>query len=256
MNYIQAFILSIVEGITEFLPISSTGHLILTSQILSIPQTEFVKTFEIAIQFGAILSVVFLYGKKLLVNREVFKRTVWVFLPTALLGFVLYKLIKTYLLGNAWITVFSFLVGGIAILVIESYFKNREPKGNIKALSLRNSLFLGVIQVLSVIPGVSRSATTIFGGMFLGLSREAATELSFLVALPVMSAATGYDLLKSVNEFTRTDITILLFGMAVSFVSAVLTIKWLLSYVKRHNFNYFGVYRIVVALLFFLLFLN
>jgi undecaprenyl-diphosphatase len=252
MTYIQALILSIIEGITEFLPISSTGHLILASHLMQISQTEFVKTFEIAIQFGAILAVVFLYGKKLLVEWNVLLRTIWVFIPTAVLGFLLYSFIKSYLLGNIFVTALSFLIGGIVIIVIERYFKTRKPIGGITKLSFKNALLLGVIQILSVIPGVSRSATTIFGGMFLGLSRKEATELSFLVAVPVMGAATGYDLLKSYENFTSSDFGILAFGMLISFLSAIVAIKWLISYVKTHDFTYFGIYRIIVALLFFL----
>jgi undecaprenyl-diphosphatase len=252
MDLIPAVILSIVEGITEFLPISSTGHLILTSQLLSLPQTEYLKTFEIAIQLGAILAVVVLFWKRLLTDKKSLLRVGWVFLPTAILGFILYKIIKAYLLGNVMVVIASLFFGGLAIIAIERHFQGRTGTRVIHQLTLRESLLLGVVQTLSVIPGVSRSATTIFGGMYLGLSREAATELSFLVAIPVMAAATGYDLLKSIDTFASSQLLALGFGIAVSFVVALLTVKWLMQYVKHHNFIYFGVYRMIVALLFLL----
>lgn len=251
MSYLHALILSIVEGITEFLPISSTGHLILASELLSIPQTEFVKTFEIAIQAGAILSVVVLYFQKFLKDREVVKRIIWTAIPTGILGFILYTAIKSYLIGNALITVSALFFGGIVIIIFEKYFKIKEGKGTITELSLKNSLLLGLIQTLSVIPGVSRSATTIFGGMFLGLSRKEATELSFLVAVPIMAAATGLDLLESYRNFTVQEFSILSFGVIASFVAAYGTVKWLLQYVKTHDFMYFGIYRIILALIFY-----
>lgn len=252
MDFLQAFILSIVEGITEFLPISSTGHLVLTAKLLAISQTEFVKTFEIAIQSGTILSVIFLYGNKLLKQTDILKRVIWTFIPTGILGFILYKIIKKFLIGNVMVTVLALLVGGLIILVLEKYFKTRKGDKKIVNLSFKESLILGVIQTLSVIPGVSRSATTIFGGMFLGLSREAATELSFMVALPVMLAATGLDLLKSVDNFSTSQLSLLTFGVIVSFLTGIIAIKWLLNYVKKHNFVYFGIYRIILALIFLL----
>ncbi len=253
MDFLQAFILSVVEGITEFLPISSTGHQILAAKLLSIPETEFVKTFEIVIQLGAILSVMVLYGRKLLQEREVLKRVIWVFIPTGLLAFLLYKIIKQILLGNFTITAIALLIGGLLIIAFERYFKRHEGKLAITDLSLKDAIILGVIQTLSVIPGVSRSATTIFGGMFLGLKREAATELSFMVALPLMFAATGYDLYKSRNILGGSQIEILAFGVVVSFLVSLAAIKWLLGYVKKHDLTVFGIYRIVIALIFLLL---
>jgi undecaprenyl-diphosphatase len=254
MDFFQVLILSIVEGITEFLPISSTGHLILTAKILQIPQTDFVKTFEITIQLGAILSVFILFWKKILTDFEVLKRVVWVFLPTGVLGFVLYKLIKESLIGNLLITVLSLIIGGVIIILIEKMVKTEKKLGMIKDLTLSRALILGVIQTLSVIPGVSRSATTIFGGMLLGLSRKEATELSFLVAVPVMAGATGYDLYKSWDSILNSDLAILGLGILVSFITATLAIKWLIKYVSHHNFIYFGIYRIIVGLLFLIFF--
>lgn len=245
--------MAIVEGITEFLPVSSTGHLILTSKLLDIPQTEFIKTFEISIQLGAIVSIVFLYGNRLIKDKEVLKRVTWVFIPTAFLGFLLYALIKNYLLGNLWVTVWALLIGGILIIILERYFKNNEGRLEIKNLTLKSSIILGIIQTVSVIPGVSRSAATIFGGMFLGLSRKEATELSFMVALPLMAAATLYDVTKNLQSFSGSELNILLFGMIASFVSAIVAVKWLLSYIKTHDFTYFGIYRIILSIIFLFL---
>lgn len=255
MDFVQVISLSIVEGITEFLPISSTGHLILASKLLSIPQTEFVKTFEIVIQLGAILSIVFLYGKRLLTDSDTLKRVVWVSIPTGGLGFLLYKMIKEFLIGNLLVTIFALIIGGVAIIFIEKFFKTREKQLTIANLTIRQSLILGVIQTLSVIPGVSRSATTIFGGMSLGLSRKEATELSFLVALPIMFAATGLDLFKSSGGFSGNEWMMLIAGMIISFIVAVASIRWLLNYVKDHNFIVFGIYRIIIGI-FFLIFVS
>src|SRR3989338_4893214 len=255
MDFTQAIILSIVEGISEFLPISSTGHLILASRLLNIPQTEFVKTFEISIQFGAILAVVFLYGKRLLIDFKTLKRVIWVFIPTASLGFLLYGVIKSFLLGNLVVTIWALIIGGVLILFLEKHFQTREGNQKITELSLKKSLLLGIIQALSVIPGVSRSGSTIFGGMLLGLSRKEATELSFMLALPLMTAATGYDLLKNYDLISNVNLSVLAVGMVASFLTAVIAIKWLFRYVTDHNFFVFGVYRIIIGLIFILLFL-
>ncbi len=252
MNIVQAIILSIVEGITEFLPISSTGHLILASKVLQVAQSEFVKSFEIAIQGGAILSVIFLYVNKIK-DKEVLKRVIWTFIPTAALGFILYKIIKKVLLGNTLVVILSLLIGGIVMIILEKYFQKRSLDKKINQLTFKESLSLGVIQTISVIPGVSRSATTILGAMWFGLSREAATEFSFMLAVPVLLAATGLDLVKSLNTFNSQNIPVLGLGMIVSFITCLIAIKWLLNYVKNHNFIFFGIYRITIALLFLLL---
>lgn len=255
MDFWQAGILSIVEGISEFLPISSTGHLILASKLLSLPQNEFVKTFEIAIQSGAIFSVLFLYWKRFFKDFQTLKRIIWVSIPTGGLGFLLYKLIKEHLIGNLLVTIAALFLGGIAIIFIEKYFqRNSKDSLQITNLTMKQSFILGLIQVLSVIPGVSRSATTIFGGMFLGLSRKEATELSFLVAVPIMIAATGLDLIKSSADFSQEQWIIIVFGIVASFFAAIAAIKWLINYVKFNNFIYFGIYRIIVAI-FFLMFI-
>lgn len=253
MNIFHAVILSIVEGLTEFLPISSTGHLVLVSSILNIAQSDFVKTFEIAIQLGAIAAVAFLYWRKILDSKKLIKNTIAAFIPTAIVGLVFYKIIKNYLLGNIYVTIVSLLLGGIFIIVFETWMKKKILKKNLDNLTLKDSLLIGVAQSISVIPGVSRAAATIFGSMFLGYDRVASTEFSFILAIPTMAAATGLDLLKSYKTFTGQNIEILILGTAVSFVVALFAIKFLLDYVKKNNFIYFGVYRIIIAVLFLLL---
>lgn len=247
MDIIQTVILSVVEGITEFLPISSTGHLILTSDLLNIAQTEFVKSFEIIIQLGAILAVVVIYFKKLLKNFILWKNIVLAFLPSALFGLFLYDFIKGYLIGNSLIVILSLLVGGLIILIFENYYKERK---NIK-LNSWSYIKIGLFQVLSMIPGVSRALTTIFGGIIVGMDRKTATEFSFLLAIPTMLGATAIDLVKTdLSVWTSSNITTLLMGFVLSFVTAYLVVKWLIKYVQSNNFVIFGIYRILLAILF------
>ncbi len=252
MDLAHTVILAIVEGITEFLPISSTGHLVLASKLLSIPQTEVNKTFEIVIQLGAILAVVILYTGRLLSNVELLKRTIVAFIPTGILGFLLYKIVKSYLLGNIYVTLASLLIGGLIMIFMEQRHKGKSGH-EIEDLSYTQSFGVGLIQSLSMVPGVSRAAATIIGGMFLGLSRKAAVELSFMLAIPTMLAATAYDLLKSYKEFSSSDFTALTLGFVVSFVVALVAVRWFLSYIKKYDFVPFGIYRIILAILFFLL---
>jgi undecaprenyl-diphosphatase len=251
----QAVIMAIVEGVTEFLPISSTGHLVLTAKLLSIPQTEFVKSFEIIIQLGAIFSVLLMYGKKISTDWQRMKRILIAFLPTGILGLLLYKIVKTYLLGNEMVTVLALLVGGITIILFENLkFKNFNLKSNqnllIYQLNTKQALIIGLVQAVSMIPGVSRALATIFGGMGVGLSRKEATEFSFLLAIPTMAAATGLDLVKSGWSFTANEWIILGVGFAGAFITAWLTVKWLIGYVQKHDFKLFGIYRVVLGFIF------
>src|SRR3989344_1875366 len=263
MTIIQAIILGIVEGVTEFLPVSSTGHLILTSKLLGIADSDFLKSFEIAIQFGAILAVVALYWKKIWNNKENFKKIAIAFIPTAVIGFILYKILKQYLLSNEMLVIWSLGIGGVLLILFEIWHqpslklrpgevKNIHPIDKISSISYRKSFLIGLAQSLAIIPGVSRSGATIVGGMLMGISREAIVEFSFLLAVPTMAAASGYDLLKSGASFTAGQFGILALGFMVSFLVAVFAIKWFLSYVKNHSFIAFGVYRIAVAFLFWL----
>lgn len=256
MNLFQAVIFSIVEGVSEFLPISSTGHLVLTSYVLKISQTEFVKSFEIIIQLGAILSVVFLYREKLLSDWNTNKKILISFLPTAILGLLFYKIIKTYLLGNIWVTILAMFIGGFLLIFLEKIYKSETSHiDKFEKLSYKKSFFIGLIQSVSMIPGVSRSAATIIGGMFLGLNRTLAAEYSFLLAIPTMTAATALDLYQTNFNFTSQEITVLVVGFIGSFITALLAIKFLLQFVKNHTFIPFGIYRIILSIIFFLLFI-
>lgn len=253
MDFFQAIALGIIEGVTEFLPISSTGHLILAGKLLNIPDSNFLRTFDIAIQSGAILSVVVLYGAKLIRDRQLFKKVFVAFIPTGVLGFMLYKLVKNYLLDNEIVVLFSLLSGGILLIVFEKLFKQTNKHHDLENLTYKQSLLIGTIQSVSMIPGVSRAAATILGGLFLGLRRQAAVEFSFLLAIPTMLVATSYDLIKSAGSFSSNDFGVLMVGFVTSFVVALVVIRWFLNFIRQYDFVPFGVYRIIVALVFFLL---
>ena len=254
MDFITALILGIVQGISEFLPISSTGHLILASHLMGLQHTEFLKSFEIAIQAGTILSVVALYWRSLLVDFEVIKRLAVAFLPTGLLGLTLYRLIKGYLLGSETVVLCSLLIGGILIIAFERWYREGEnATGEIRAMSYKNALIVGLFQSVAMIPGVSRSAATILGGLLLGLKRKTIVEFTFLLAVPTMLAATGYDLIKSGSQFSLDQVQYLLIGFVTAFVVALLSIKFLLRFIKTHTFIPFGIYRIVLVIVWVLL---
>lgn len=252
MTLIHAVILSIIEGITEFLPISSTGHLILAGKLLGIPSTEFAKSFEIFIQLGAIFAVVTLYLTRIMGKPALIRPIIIAFIPTGIIGFVLYKLIKTYLLGNDMVVVISLASIGLGLILLEKYWTSHPPKAtkSIETLSMRELITIGIFQSFSVVPGVSRAAATIVGGMTNNLSRSDAVEFSFLLAVPTMAAATGLDLLKSGHSFSRPELTLLLVGFFVSWIVAAIVIRAFLQFVKTGTFTGFGIYRILVALIY------
>ena len=249
MKLIHAVLLGILEGVTEFLPVSSTGHLILASALLGLTESEFLKTFEIAIQLGAILSVVVLYGKALLKDREMIQKVIVAFIPTGILGLLFYKIVKHYLLGSEKVVVAALVLGGIFLILFERYHLHPEGE-DAKKISYKQAALIGTIQSLAMIPGVSRSASTIIGGLLLGVERKTIVEFSFLLALPTMAAATGLDLLKTAPAFSAGQIEALAAGFAVSFVVAMLSIKFLLRFIQNHSFISFGIYRIAVGVLF------
>lgn len=250
MTIIQALILSIVEGITEFLPVSSTGHLILVSQLLGILQTEFIKTFEICIQAGAVTAIFFLYIKTLFEKRYLIKNLFFAFIPSAILGLVLYKIIKNFLLGSSYITVIALVVGGFLFFFIEKLIDRKNKVITLKEMTAKQAITIGITQSLAVIPGVSRSAATIFSGMFLGLTKQDAVEFSFLLALPTIVAATTLDLIKTSFSFSQQEIVLLIVGCIGSFISALIAVRFLVTYLKDHSFIPFGVYRIIIGILF------
>ena len=252
MDILHSITLGIVEGITEFLPISSTGHLILTSTLLKIPNTEFLKSFEIVIQLGAITAALVLYWKKFW-NIEMLKKLFVAFLPTGVIGLLLYSFIKTYLLGNNTVVLWALLLGGIVLIVFE--WKYTEPLTtveNAEAISYKQAFYIGCAQSVAIVPGVSRSAATILGGLLLGLKRTTIVEFSFLLAIPTMLAATGFDVLKNYNTFSLDQTLALSVGFIVSGIVAIAAIRFLIHYVQKHTFIPFGIYRIAVALIFWL----
>ncbi len=249
MSYLQAIILAIIEGLTEFLPISSTGHLILTQKILNISVTEFTKSFNIIIQLSAILAVVFLYWKRILASRHLWSQLAIAFIPTGILGFTLYKIVKGFLLDSILVTALALLIGGLFLLIVDRLPKLNLGSKKISQLGTKNLLSIGLFQSLSMIPGVSRSAASIVGGLFSGLSRVEAVEFSFLLAIPTMAAASGYDLLKTGFSFSSYEFSLLFVGSVFSFFASMLAVKAFTSFVAKHNFTVFAIYRIIFALI-------
>jgi undecaprenyl-diphosphatase len=250
MSFSDAIILGVVEGITEFFPISSTGHLILVSQLLGLPETEFLKSFQIVIQLGAILAIVTLYWRTLLFNQEIIKRIIIALLPALGIGFLFYQAIKG-LFESPLVVVVALFVGGL-ILVLYELFRTEKGEGtDLETMSYKTAFCIGLFQTCSVIPGVSRAGATLLGGLLLGLKRTAIVEFSFLLAVPTMIAATSLDLYKNARYFEAGDTPLLLVGLATSFVVAIVSVKFLLRYVETHTFLAFGVYRMLVAALFY-----
>lgn len=250
MDIIQAIILSIVEGVTEFLPISSTGHMILASYIMKIHDHAFVKTFQIAIQIGAILAIVTLYYKRFVQGITIYIKLFVAFVPTAIIGFLAYKTIKTYLFNPLGVSL-ALIVGGVILILIDRWVVARESRyKELEDISYKNAFFIGLTQCVSMIPGVSRAAATIIGGVGNGLDKKQATEFSFLLAVPTMCAATGYDLLKTDATFASNEILLLSIGLAGAFVSAWLAVKLFIRFVENHGFKAFGYYRILIGIIF------
>lgn len=244
MSVIQAVIIAIVEGITEFLPISSTGHMIITQHLLGIESTTFVKAFTVNIQFGAILSVIVLYWKRFFQSWTFYFKLFFACLPL-IIAYLLEKQIDI-MLGSVWVVAVSLLIGGIFLLFVDKLFVTTE--NNEQKLSYTSAFIIGLIQIVSVIPGVSRSAATIIGGMSQRLSRKAAAEFSFFLAVPTMFAATVLKLGENYKTFKAEDINILLIGNMVSFLVAMLAIKGFITFLTNHGFKMFGWYRIIVGL--------
>ena len=223
--------------------------MILASHLMGLKHTEFLKSFEIAIQVGTILSVVVLYWRSLLVDIEVIKRLIVAFIPTGILGLTLYKIIKGYLLGSETVVLCSLLIGGMILVAFEWWYEEEEDAASeIREISCKNTLIIGLFQSIAMIPGVSRSASTIVGGLMLGLKRKTIVEFTFMLAVPTMLAATGYDLLKSGSQFSMGQFQYLLAGFVTAFIVALFSIKFLLRFIKTHTFIPFGVYRIVLVI--------
>lgn len=249
MTIFQAVIIAIVEGITEFLPISSTGHMVITSSLMGIEKEEFTKLFEVAIQLGAILAVVVLYWKKFIDfgRWQFYAKLIVAVIPALALGFLLSDKIDELLESPTTVAI-SMLIGGIILLFVDKLFTNHtiEKEENI---TYTRAFLIGIWQCVAMIPGVSRSAATIIGGMQQKLTRKLAAEFSFFVAVPTMAAATGYKLLKGYKTFTSDHIKILAIGNLVAFIVAILAIKFFISFLQKHGFRLFGWYRIIAGII-------
>ena len=250
MDIFDAIILAVVEGLTEFLPVSSTGHTILAAAILGIAQTPFVKSFELVLEFGSILAVVVLYWRYFL-QIEVLKRLIVAFIPTGIVGLFIYRFFKDVLFGNEQVVLWALLLGGVAIILFELIYKERSMIDDMAKIPYKYCLLIGIFQSFSVIPGLSRSAPTIMGGLALGMKRQAIVLFSFLLAVPTMIAASSFDLLQSYTQFSSTEINLLVVGFIASFLVAIPSIKFLLGYVRKHSFVPFGAYRILLVVVFY-----
>ena len=249
MSLLHAIILGIVEGITEFLPVSSTAHLILASKLLAL-DSEFVKSFEIIIQFGAILSVVVLYWNRFW-NWDVLKKLVVAVIPTGVIGLTVYKAVKSYLLGNVTVVLLALLIGGVALILFERFKESVDTEVDFTEITYRRAFLIGLFQAIAVIPGVSRSAATIVGGSLIGVSKRTIVEFTFMLAVPTMLAATGLELVKG-RDALAGNYGILAVGFVVSFITAIVAIKSFLGYIKKRSFAAFGWYRIALAVAYYL----
>lgn len=250
MNWLAVWVLAIVEGLTEFLPVSSTGHMILVSELMGWEQTPILELFEVFIQLGAILAVLTLYYPRFLRGPTLYLKLLVAFLPTGLVGFLAYQTIKDYLF-NAVTVSLSLVLGGVVLILLDRWSDRRESShASVEDMPYSALIKVGFIQCISMIPGVSRAAATILGGVSVGLNRVLAAELSFLLALPTMAAATGYDMLKQYDSIPADAWPMLLTGSLVAFGVALLAVKTFVALIQRFGFKAFGYYRIVLGLLF------
>lgn len=253
MTWFEAFVIAVVEGLTEFLPVSSTGHMILTQAFMGVKSDEFVKLFTVNIQFGAILSVLVLYWKRFFQSFDFYLKLFVAFIPAAVIALLAGDYID-YLLESPLTVAIALLVGGVVLLFIDRIFKSEELSDETTEPTYKNAFIIGVFQCIALIPGVSRSAATIIGGMGQKLSRKRAAEFSFFLAVPTMAAASGYKLLQNIDSFPGGgDLQILLFGNLVAFIVAMLAIRFFIAFLTRYGFRLFGWYRIIAGLVILIL---
>ena len=255
MTIFDSFILGIIEGFTEFLPISSTGHLIVASEFLGIEQNSVTKAYEVIIQFAAILAVIFNYKDKFTIKKiDLWTKVFLAFIPIGVVGFIFSHHIKELFSIN--IVAIMFIVGGIIFLIVEKFFISDKSHSidNVEDITLKQSMIIGFAQIFALVPGTSRAGATIIGALLVGLSRKASAEFSFLLAFPVMSAVTAYDLLKHYKEFSDENILTLGIGFIISFIIAYLTIKLFLKFLEKFTFVAFGLYRIIFGITLLLIF--
>jgi len=248
MSIIDSIILGIVEGITEFLPISSTAHMIIVSTFLGLKQSEGNVAFEVIIQLGATLAIVLIYLEKINFKEiKLWQKVFLAFLPLAVIGFLLRHSIKELFTINtvAWM----FIIGGVVFFIVEKLYNEGNKIKNVEKVSFKQALIIGFFQVFALIPGTSRSGATIVGGMLSGLDRKTAADFSFLLAIPTMFAASGYEFLKNISSFKEQNLTVLAIGFIVSFISSYIAVKLFLKFVEKYTLNAFGIYRIIFGIL-------
>ncbi len=245
MTYLAALILAVIEGITEFLPVSSTGHMIIASSFMGISENPLTKNFEVVIQLGAILSVVVIYWHKFLASFRFYLKLAVAFLPAAIAGFILNDYIDC-LLSNIWVVIVSLFVGGIILIFVDTWFKHAEGTEE-QDMTWFQAFKIGCFQCIAMVPGVSRSASTIIGGMVVGLNRKNAAEFSFFLAVPTMLGASAKKLMDSPKTIHADDALLLLLGTSVAFIVALFAIKSFISFLQRHGFKWFGYYRIALG---------
>jgi undecaprenyl-diphosphatase len=249
MNFTQAMVIAVVEGLTEYLPISSTGHIILTSWLMGINQNEFVKDYTVMVQFGAILAVLVLFWKRFLLNFRIYPTVFIAFLPAAVIGLAVKKHIDL-ILGNVWIVGGAFLVGGIFLVLTDHWLKTHKVKiQRPEEAPKMSALKVGFFQCLAFIPGMSRSAATIWGGLFVGMGLVTATEFSFFLGVPTLTGATFLKVIKVIHEITPEQWKILFWGNVVSFVVGMAAIRSFVKLIERYGLKYFGYYRILLGAL-------
>ncbi len=249
MGILDSIILGIIEGFTEFLPISSTGHLIVVSQFLNIDQNNVTKAYEVIIQFAAILAVVLNYKDKFHPSKmELWKKLTLAFIPIGTVGFIFAHQVKA--MFDIKIVAIMFIIGGVVFLIVEKFYKETSTHiDDIEKVSYKQALYIGIAQIFALIPGASRAGATIIGAMLVGLNRRASAQFSFLLAFPVMCATTGYDLVKHYKDFSDANIVVLAVGFVVAFVVAYFTMKLFLKFLDNFTFIAFGIYRIIFGII-------
>lgn len=253
-DLLKALVLGIVEGLTEFIPVSSTAHLLLTSYLLDFQSIKN-NVFEIAIQVGAVFAILIIYRQKIFSvifninqknNQKFVANIFFAFIPAVIFGMLFYEIIKQVFFSNLVIAI-SLILGGIVLILVD-----RKPRKStiesVEEITLKKSIFVGCFQIIAMIPGVSRSGATIIGSLLFGFNRKTAAEFSFFLAIPTIAAATVYDIYKNYSSLNLNDGLLLLLGTLSAFISSMLVVKWLLSYITKHNFVIFGIYRIIIGI--------
>lgn len=249
MDIFQAIIIGVIEGFTEFLPISSTGHMIVAAEYMGLPQDAAMKAYEVIIQFAAILAVVLIYRDKITFKKiDLWMKLMAAFVPLAIVGYIFKNQIKA--LFSVEIVAWMFIIGGIIFLIVEYFYKEQSHHiSDVEETNYKQALWIGFAQLFSFIPGTSRAGATIIGGMLVGLDRKASSDFSFLLAIPVMSAVAGYDVLKHYDEFVGVNWLAFAIGFIVAFVVAYITVKVFLRFIQKFSFVPFGIYRIVFGVI-------